>query len=72
MSTIGSGTRRSNAMNAAPRTAAAANSPSTPVEPQPHALPCETPSSSEASVSDSSAAPPQSIFAFTRTGDSGT
>ena len=59
-------------MKAPPRTAAAANSPRTPVEPQPHALPCETPSSSDASASDSSAAPSQSIFASTRTGDSGT
>ena len=72
MSTIGSGTRRSHAMKAVPRTAAAANSPSTPVDFQPHALPCETPSRSEASASDSSAAPSQSILAFTRTGDSGT
>ena len=72
MSTIGSGTRRSKLTKAAPSTSAAANSPSTPEDSQPQALPCETPSSSEASASDSSAAPPQSIFASTRTGDSGT
>ena len=72
MSTSGSGTRRSNATKAGSSSAAAANSPRTRGDVQPQPLPCETPSSAVVSSSDSSAPPTQSIFARTRTGDSGT